>query len=78
MSSTKEAVLGAPGADLIKSVDTKLENKIDQKTEPSEEQCHMAGANLGLLFAGLCLALFLCGLDTAVVSTVSNCKALRI
>jgi hypothetical protein len=33
---------------------------------------YMSGSKLGVLIAGLCLALFLLGLDTAIVSTVSN------
>jgi hypothetical protein len=38
----------------------------------NEEQYYMSGPKLGLLISGLCLALFLLGLDTAIVSTVSN------
>jgi hypothetical protein len=36
------------------------------------ENYYMSGPKLGVLIAGLCLALFLLGLDTAIVSTVSN------
>jgi hypothetical protein len=36
----------------------------------NEEQYYMSGSKLGLLIAGMCLALFLLGLDTAIVSTV--------
>ena len=36
----------------------------------NDEQYHMSGPKLGLLIGGLCLALFLLGLDTAIVSTV--------
>lgn len=35
-------------------------------------QYYMSGPKLGILISGLCLALFLLGLDTAIVSTVSN------
>lgn len=35
-------------------------------------QYYMSGPELGILIGGLCLALFLLGLDTAIVSTVSN------
>jgi hypothetical protein len=38
----------------------------------NEKQYYMSGPKLGILIAGLCLALFLLGLDTAIVSTVSN------
>jgi hypothetical protein len=38
----------------------------------NEEQYYMSGPKLSLLIASLCLALFLLGLDTAIVSTVSN------
>jgi hypothetical protein len=38
----------------------------------NEEQYYMSGPKLGLLIGSLCLALFLLGLDTAIVSTVSN------
>jgi hypothetical protein len=37
----------------------------------NEEQYYMSGLKLGFLMTGLCLALFLLGLDTAIVSTVS-------
>ena len=38
----------------------------------AEGKHYMSGAKLNVLIAGLCLALFLLGLDTAIVSTVSN------
>ncbi len=38
----------------------------------NEERYYMSGPKLGVLIASLCLALFLLGLDTAIVSTVSK------
>jgi hypothetical protein len=37
-----------------------------------EDHYYMSGPKLGILIAGLCLALFLLGLDTAILSTVSR------
>jgi hypothetical protein len=38
----------------------------------NEEQYYMSGPKLFILIAGLCVSLFLLGLDTAIVSTVSR------
>jgi hypothetical protein len=43
-------------------------------TEHDEEKYHVHGSKLGFLMAGLCIALFLLGLDTAIVATVSQSK----
>jgi hypothetical protein len=40
-----------------------------------ETKYYMSGSKLAILISGLCLALFLLGLDTAIVSTVGNLYA---
>ena len=52
-----------------------LDNGGGHPTSYNEEQYHMSGPKLGIIIAGLCLALFLLGLDTAIVATVSNHKS---
>jgi hypothetical protein len=42
-----------------------------------ETQYYMSGSKLAILISGLCLALFLLGLDTAIVSTVRTLNLLR-
>ena len=43
-----------------------------QSTTKDGEQYFMSGSKLAILMTGLCLALFLIGLDTAIVSTVCH------
>ena len=58
--------------------DSTFDKNDDLPVDYNEGQYYMSGPKLGLLIAGLCLALFLLGLDTAIVSTVSNpAKALQ-
>jgi hypothetical protein len=71
MASTNDAELKtleekAPGPG-----DAVLDASGASSTSYDEEKYHMSGSKLGVLITGLCLALFLLGLDTAIVSTVS-------
>jgi hypothetical protein len=52
--------------------DSALNLEDDSPVDYNEEQYYMSGPKLGILIGGLCLALFLLGLDTSIVSTVTN------
>lgn len=54
------------------ALDVSSEENDGQPPSPDGEQYFMSGPKLGLIIGGLCVALFLLGLDTAIVSTVSN------
>jgi hypothetical protein len=74
MSSLKETeheVVNEKASDLGDDVlDQKLSK--DDPAIDTEIRYYMSGPKLVVLTAGLCLALFLLGLDTAIVSTVSS------
>ena len=71
MSSVEKKETGLPGHKPSDTAVVAEKNAVDGFTGYNEEQYYMSGPRLGLLIAGLCLALFLLGLDTAIVSTVS-------
>jgi hypothetical protein len=50
--------------------DTPSSGDDGQPSSQSEDQYFMKGSKLAFVIAGLCVALFLLGLDTAIVSTV--------
>ena len=43
----------------------------DETVKQNNEQCYVSSLTLNLLITDLCLALFLLGLDTAILATVS-------
>jgi hypothetical protein len=52
--------------------DSTLDKNDGGAVDVADQKYYMSGSKLGVLIAGLCLALFLLGLDTAIVSTVSS------
>jgi hypothetical protein len=54
------------------ALDSSSEDNDGQPPSSDGEQYFMSGSKLALIIGGLCIALFLLGLDTAIVSTVSN------
>ena len=70
MASFNEEGAGLPDDKLSNPLETSDTKITDSFAGYDEKQYYMSGPKLGLLIAGLCLALFLLGLDTAIVSTV--------
>lgn len=72
MSAHNGTELESPNEKKPNPGDSTLNQNDDGLVGSNGETYYMSGPKLGLLIAGLCLALFLLGLDTAIVSTVSK------
>ena len=62
----------ALSAEEINTPENDAEKHVDQSSAFDETQYYMSGSKLGILIGSLCLALFLLGLDTAIISTVGR------
>jgi len=74
MSLSQGTELKSPAEGTPSPGDATLTKNEDGSVESNGKEYYMSGPKLGLLIAGLCLALFLLGLDTSIVSTVSKCS----
>lgn len=72
MSSSNETQFELPDEKTTNLGDSTFDKNDGGSVGYNEEQYYLTGTKLVLLTGGLCLALFLFGLDTAIVSTVSN------